>query len=82
MPVSTGELIKAFAVLADREDVRVSVKQSAKGAIICGTCCFVGGLLLGPPGLALGGVAGGVTAYKMTKGERIWIVIYRKFKYE
>ncbi|KAL5276021.1 C19orf12 family protein [Megaselia abdita] len=68
MPVSTGELIQAFAVLADRQDVRVSVKQSAKGAIIAGTCCFIGGMLLGPPGLAIGGVAGGVTAYKMTQG--------------
>lgn len=74
MPVATGELIKAIAVLADREDVRVSVKQSAKGAIVAGTCCFIGGILLGPPGLAIGGVAGGITAYKMTKGKFVLIV--------
>lgn len=68
MPIATGEMIKALAVLADRNDVRVSVKQSAKGAIIAGTCCFIGGVLLGPAGLAIGGAAGGVTAYKMTQG--------------
>lgn len=69
MPVATGEVIKAIAVLSDKQDVRVSVKQSAKGAIIAGTCTFMGGILLGPVGFIAGGLAGGVTAYRMTKGE-------------
>ncbi|KAI8121650.1 hypothetical protein FF38_06494 [Lucilia cuprina] len=68
MPIDGRELIEAISVLADEQNVRVTVKQSGKGAIICGACCFAGGLLLGPAGLAIGGAAGGVVAYNMTKG--------------
>ncbi|XP_065366525.1 protein C19orf12 homolog [Calliphora vicina] len=68
MPIDGRELIEAISVLADEQNVRVTVKQSGKGAIVCGACCFAGGLLLGPAGLAIGGAAGGVVAYKMTKG--------------
>lgn len=72
MPIDARELIEAISVLADERNVRVAVKQSGKGAIICGACCFAGGLLLGPAGLAVGGVAGGVVAYNMTKGKFIF----------
>ncbi|KAM7346503.1 protein Nazo isoform 1-T2 [Cochliomyia hominivorax] len=68
MPIDGRELIEAISVLADEQNVRVTVKQSGKGAVICGACCFAGGLLMGPPGLAIGGAAGGVVAYKMTQG--------------
>lgn len=69
MPIDGRELIEAISVLADGQNVRVTVKQSGKGAIICAACCFAGGLLMGPPGLAIGGAAGGVAAYKMTTGK-------------
>lgn len=75
MPFDGRELIEAISVLADEQNVRVTVKQSGKGAIICSACCFAGGLLLGPAGLAIGGAAGGVVAYKMTKGKIIKINI-------
>lgn len=68
MPIDGRALIEALSVLADEQNIRISVKQSGKGAIICGACCFAGGILLGPAGLAIGGAAGGVVAYKMTRG--------------
>ncbi|XP_013098635.1 protein C19orf12 homolog [Stomoxys calcitrans] len=68
MPINGRELIDAISILANENNVRVTVQQSGKGAIICAACCFVGGVLLGPAGLAIGGAAGGVTAYRMTKG--------------
>ena len=54
MPVATRELMNALAILSDKHEVRISVKQSAKGAVIAGGCAFIGGLLLGPPGLVIG----------------------------
>lgn len=69
MPIDTRELMEAIAIVADEQNIRVAVKQSAKGTAICAACCFAGGLLMGPVGLAVGGAAGGIAAYKVTCGE-------------
>ncbi|XP_068159118.1 protein Nazo-like [Drosophila tropicalis] len=68
MPIDTRELMSAIAIVADDQNVRVTVKQSGKGAAICCACSFAGGMLLGPVGLAVGGAAGGIAAYKLTSG--------------
>ncbi|XP_058816355.1 protein C19orf12 homolog [Topomyia yanbarensis] len=69
MPINTRELMDAVGMLTDQRNVRVTVKSSAKGAVICGTTCFVGGLLAGPIGLAVGGTIGAVGAGMMSKGK-------------
>ncbi|XP_053694327.1 protein C19orf12 [Sabethes cyaneus] len=69
MPINTRELMEAVGVLTDRENVRVAVRSSAKGAAICGATCFVGGLLAGPVGLAVGGTLGAVGAGMMSRGK-------------
>uniref|UniRef100_A0A1A9UUY5 Uncharacterized protein n=1 Tax=Glossina austeni TaxID=7395 RepID=A0A1A9UUY5_GLOAU len=68
MPIDNRELIQAISVIADERNVRVAVKQCGKGAAICAAGSFVGGMLLGPLGLAIGGAAGGLAAYKATQG--------------
>uniref|UniRef100_A0A1A9X024 Uncharacterized protein n=1 Tax=Glossina brevipalpis TaxID=37001 RepID=A0A1A9X024_9MUSC len=68
MPIDNIEIIRAISVIADERMVRVTVKQCGKGAVICAASSFVGGMLLGPLGLALGGAAGGLAAYKTTQG--------------
>lgn len=68
MPISSSELIRALAVLTDREDMRVSGRRSAQGAVISSAATFLGGLLLGPVGMAIGGAVGGITAM-MTQGK-------------
>lgn len=66
MPVNTEEFLRGIAILADNHNMRVTLKQSGKGAAICGAICFIGGIIGGPAGLAVGGALGGVTAYKMS----------------
>lgn len=66
MPVDLQEFIDGLAILADNHNLRVTLQKSGKGALICGTCCFIGGLVAGPVGLAIGGTVGGITAYRAT----------------
>lgn len=70
MPINSQDVINAAAMLADNHNLRATVQQSGKGALICGACCFVGGLIGGPVGLAVGGTVGGITAYRTTGSER------------
>ncbi|XP_012263829.1 protein C19orf12 homolog isoform X2 [Athalia rosae] len=60
-------LLLAVSKLTELETVRVSIKESFKGAAIAGVTTLVGGLFLGPIGLAIGGAAGGCTAAYMAK---------------
>lgn len=42
MTIQLDELMKAIALLADQKDTKVTLKQSGKGAAICGGITFVG----------------------------------------
>lgn len=66
MPVNGQDLLEGIAILADSHNLRVTVKESSKGAAVCGAICFIGGILGGPVGLAVGGTIGGIAAYKIT----------------
>ncbi|XP_017036795.1 protein Nazo-like [Drosophila kikkawai] len=69
MSVSTQELIKALSILVDNENVQVTFQESAKGAAVCVLSALLGGLLLGPRGVALGGGIGAIAAYGLTEGK-------------
>lgn len=68
MPINTRELMDAVATLTDKENMRVTLKSSAKGAAVCGAACFAGGLVAGPVGLAIGGTLGALSAGYMSRG--------------
>lgn len=53
MPVDTEEFLRGIAILADNNNMRVSLRQSGKGAAICGAVCFIGGLVGGPGNLCI-----------------------------
>lgn len=46
MPVNTQELMNAIGIITDERNMRVSIRQSGKAAIITGTTTFVGGMVL------------------------------------
>ncbi|CAG2107530.1 unnamed protein product [Medioppia subpectinata] len=68
MTIDTNLIMKLVVdVMGDRQ-IQVTVTQSLKGALLVGTCSFVGALLAGPVGLAIGGASGGVAAAFATNG--------------
>lgn len=46
MPVHLDQLMSAIAILADEKEIKLTVKQSGKGALICGGMSFLGKFLL------------------------------------
>lgn len=42
MNLKTREFFDGIAILTDQRNMRVTMKQSAKGAVICGASCFIG----------------------------------------
>ena len=63
MPVSKGDLEKVIKVIADKEALKVTVNNSVKGGVTAGISTAIGGIFLGPVGLAIGGAVGGALAY-------------------
>ena len=63
MPVSPVDLQRVMAVLADEDELKVTMKSSAYGGVVAGVATTVGGLVAGPPGLLIGGALGGLLAY-------------------
>ncbi|PAA53273.1 hypothetical protein BOX15_Mlig022290g4, partial [Macrostomum lignano] len=71
-PAAMLDPVKVFDLLvklSEEEGIRVTVKQSAKGAAIAGGSAFVGGLLGGPVGVAVGGAVGGLAGAWATSGQ-------------
>lgn len=48
------DLVELCKVLAEQEHLQATVVQSGKGALIAGMGVFIGGLLAGPLGMAIG----------------------------
>ena len=63
MPISVDDLQRLMVVLADEDQLRVNARNSTLGGVVAGVATTVGGLLIGPPGLLIGGALGGILAY-------------------
>ena len=62
MVIEYNEISNVLTKFAEDEDIRITVKQSAKGGLIAGFICALGGLIAGPIGFIFGGTAGGIVA--------------------
>ena len=67
MVIRYNDIVHVITTLADEENITVAVKETLKGSLIAGGACALGGLVLGPPGLAIGGAVGGGIAYCLAK---------------
>ena len=62
MVISYNSVMEVLTVLCQERKLMVTVTESGKGALVTGGIAGLGGLLLGPLGLALGGAVGGCIA--------------------
>lgn len=71
MPINQRELLQAVSQISELQSMRVTIRQSGKWGLITGAAVFGGGLLLGPTGLALGGIIGGCAGALKSRGNFI-----------
>ena len=69
MVISYTSVMEMLAVLCEERKMMVAVTESGKGALLTGGVAGLGGLLLGPLGLALGGAVGGCLAAWHAQGK-------------
>ena len=62
MVLSYQDIMDVVRILCEDQGLAVTVKESGKGALVTGGVAGLGGLVLGPMGLALGGAVGGALA--------------------
>ena len=54
MPVAVEDIMRLLCSISEERKMKAAVKHSGKGALVTGAVAFVGGLVGGPPGLAVG----------------------------
>ncbi|KAJ3594108.1 hypothetical protein NHX12_006440 [Muraenolepis orangiensis] len=69
MPPLMEDIMRLCREISAHQNISVTFRQSAKGAMMVGGCAFLGGLLAGPPGLAVGGAMGGMVGFWATTGK-------------
>jgi hypothetical protein len=54
MPINSTQLLSVVSQITEDRHVRVTISESVKGGCIAATTTVVGGIVLGPVGLAIG----------------------------
>ncbi|XP_038610711.1 protein C19orf12 homolog [Tachyglossus aculeatus] len=69
MPVMVEDVMNLLCCISEERKMQAAVKHSGKGAMMAGAAAFLGGLVGGPPGIAVGGTVGGLLGAWMTSGQ-------------
>ncbi|NXT80017.1 CS012 protein, partial [Zapornia atra] len=69
MPINVDDVMQLFCHLSQEKGMKAAVKHSGRGALLAGATAFLGGLVGGPPGIAVGGAFGGLLGAWMTSGQ-------------
>ncbi|NWQ75408.1 CS012 protein, partial [Columbina picui] len=62
------EMILLFCHLAQQKGMKGGAKRSGSAFLLTGAGAFIGGLMGGPPGIAVGGTLGGMCGALMSTG--------------
>ena len=54
MPPRMDDVMRLCCELSANQQMKAAVKNSGKGAMVAGAVAFAGGLMGGPPGIAVG----------------------------
>ncbi|NXO54436.1 CS012 protein, partial [Aramus guarauna] len=68
MPINVDDVMQLFCHLSQEKGMKAAVKHSGRGALLAGATAFIGGLVGGPPGIAVGGAFGGLLGAWLTSG--------------
>ncbi|XP_038551247.1 protein C19orf12 homolog [Micropterus salmoides] len=63
------DVVHLCCEISAHDQIKVAVKNSTKGALVAGGTAMLGALLMGPLGIAVGGVVGGLLGFWMTSGQ-------------
>ncbi|KFV83110.1 Protein C19orf12 [Struthio camelus australis] len=69
MPIKVDDVMQLFCHLSQEKGMKAAVRHSGRGALLAGATAFIGGLVGGPPGIAVGGAFGGLLGAWMTTGQ-------------
>ncbi|NXF90512.1 CS012 protein, partial [Eubucco bourcierii] len=68
MSISLDDVMQLLCHLSQEKGMKAAVNHSGRGTLVAGASAFVGGLMGGPPGIAVGGAFGLVLGAWMTAG--------------
>lgn len=66
---TVAAVINAVTSLCDQRHMQANAAQSVAGALVAGGCSFIGGLVMGPIGIVIGGAMGTYNAFQMAKSK-------------
>ncbi|XP_028812627.1 protein C19orf12 homolog [Denticeps clupeoides] len=69
MSSSMNDVMQLCRELSENLEVKMAVKSSVSAGAVTGMACCAGGLVAGPPGIAVGGAVGGLWGWWMTSGQ-------------